>query len=143
MKEFSKEDLVQLEKLVVELTLNGDQLEGKFGANTLTPYDVINNTNVSTLRTLLGNVRRSIQTDSVDDYSITPAQLERNTRFEKWAAFLNFSIGFKLDKEKKDNDYVSKVKKMRELESKINAESEKNKTLADFQAELDALKKSM
>jgi hypothetical protein len=139
-KEFTKENLTRLQELYVSLSFKGEALEGKFGANTLSPYDLLNSTTVSTLRALLTQTRKAKQElEETDEWSMSPAQSAKKNRIEVWAEFVNLLVGYRLDQEEKAAVRADKAKKAAALKARIATEEDKGKTLEDLKKELAAL----
>jgi hypothetical protein len=139
-KEFTKENLTRLQELYVSLSFKGEALEGKFGANTLSPYDLLNSTNVNTLRMLLVQTRKVKQEmEDIDEWSATAKQAADKNRIETWAEFINLLVGYRLDKDEKAAQAAVKAKAAAALRARIATEEDKGKTLEDLKKELAAL----
>lgn len=101
-KEFTAENLQRLKDLFVDLSFKGEQLDGKFGANVLNPFELLTQTTISTLRNLLKGTRKAIQEmDDLDEWSMTQHQTNKKDRLTLWAEFLFLLVGYRLDQEVK------------------------------------------
>lgn len=101
-KEFTAENLQRLKDLFVDLSFKGEQLDGKFGANVLNPFELLTQTTINTLRTLLKGTRKAIQEmDDLDEWSMTQHQTNKKDRLTLWAEFLFLLVGYRLDQEVK------------------------------------------
>jgi len=139
-KEFTKENLARLQELYVQLSFEGEVLEGKFGANTLNPYTLLNETAISTLRALLKQARKAKQDlEDADEWSMSAAQQRAKSRFDSWAEFINLLIGFRLDQDEKAALRADRAKKAAQLRARIATEEDKGKTLEDLKKELASL----
>lgn len=139
-KEFTKENLTRLQELFVTLSFKGEALEGKFGANTLSPHDLLNSTAIATLRALLTQTRKAKQDlEDTDEWSMSAAQSAKKNRIEVWAEFINLLVGYRLDQEEKAAVRADKAKKAAALRARIATEEDKGKTLEDLKKELASL----
>lgn len=139
--QFTKQNLETLKTLYTDLSFTEDVLEGKFGANVINPWEVLNATNVGSLRLLLkGLIGQRNQLNDVDSWSKTEDQSKLEKRLDTWKEFVDLAIGYKLDKEKNSADEKTKQAEIRKLESRIAAERDKNVTLGDLEEQLKKLK---
>jgi hypothetical protein len=139
--EFTKENLQTLRTLYTDLSFSEDVLEGKFGANVVNPWEIINATSVASLRLLLkALIGQRNQLNDVDSWSKTADQSKLEKRLDTWKQFVDLTIGYKLDKEKNSADEKTKQAEIRKLESRIAAERDKNVTLGDLEKQLEKLK---
>lgn len=139
--QFTKENLETLKTLYTDLSFSEDVLEGKFGANVINPWEVLNATNVASLRLLLKNLKgQKNQLNDVDSWSKTEDQSKLEKRLDTWYQFVDLTIGYKLDKEKNSADEKNKQAEIGKLESRIAAERDKNVTLSDLEEQLKKLK---
>lgn len=140
LKEFTAENLQRLKDLYVDLSFRGEQLDGKFGANVLNPFELLTQTTIATLRSLLKQVRGSAkELQDLDEWSLSTHQQAKQKRFESWAEFVNLLIGYRLDQDEKAASKAEKAKKMAALKARIETESDKGKTLEDLKKELAEL----
>jgi len=140
MKEFTADNLTRLKELFTNLCFAGEFIEGKFGANQLNPFDLLNSTAIPTLRMLLVQTRKAKQEmEELDEWSMNTSQTAKKSRLEVWADFINLTIGYRLDQEAKAATRAEKMKKARELDARIAAETDKGKTLDDLKKEREAL----
>lgn len=136
-KEFTSHNLARLQELFTTLCFKGEKIQGKFGANVLNPYELLNNTSISTLRVLLAQTRKSKnELEYLDDWSMNDIQIEKNDRLEIWAEFINLLIGYRLDQDKKAAIKAEKAKKAAALRARIETEADKGKTLEELRKEL-------
>lgn len=139
-KEFTQDNLTRLKELFTTLCFKGEAIDGKFGANVLNPYELLNNTAIATLRALLTQTRKAKnEIEDLDEWSMSTHQQSKKAKFEAWAEFLNLLIGFRLDQDEKAAIRAVKVKKAAELRARIEAETDKGKTLDDLRKELAEL----
>lgn len=144
--QFTKENKTQLEQLFIELCFDGSTLSGKFGANQLTPYDLLNNTSIDTLRNMRSSLKKEIDvvSNTQDEWSFKETEKSKLDNKKKWEQFLYLLIGYKLslreaytvnqellEAKKQLADMKEKLKtpdeRMKELEEKItNLEKEKS-----------------
>lgn len=140
MKEFTADNLSRLKELFTTLCFKGEVIDGKFGANQLNPFDLLNSTAISTLRMLLAQTKKAkADMEELDEWSISAGQAAKKNRFETWAEFINLLIGYRLDQETKAAEKAVKSKKAAALRMRIETEADKGKTLEDLRAELAAL----
>ncbi len=140
MKEFTKENRTRLEALYGQLSFDGQVLSGKFGANQLNPFELLQQTTPNTLRGLHKSVKAELQSLSeADEWTQTLAQTARTERMKVWEEFLNLLIGYKLNEELE----ATKEYKRKQLKAQIEQLTEEGKTpeqrLKDLQAELDKI----
>ncbi len=139
--EFTKENLQTLRTLYTDLSFSEDVLEGKFGANMVNPWEIINAASVVSLRLLLKTLKgQKNQLNDLDSWSKTEDQSKLEKRLDTWYQFIDLTIGYKLDKEKNSADEKTKQAEIRKLESRIAAERDKNITLGDLEEQLRKLK---
>jgi hypothetical protein len=139
--EFTKENLQTLKTLYTDLSFSEDVLEGKFGANVVNPWEIINAASVVSLRLLLKTLKgQKNQLNDLDSWSKTEDQSKLEKRLDTWYKFIDLTIGYKLDKEKNSADEKTKQAEIRKLESRIAAERDKNVTLGDLEEQLRKLK---
>lgn len=139
-KEFKAEDLVRLKELFTEFSFSGSTLEGKFGANSLNPFDLLNSTSITSLDVLYEQIQKSLENSKGKSrWRLTDAQLKTQEKFTLWAEFLDLLIGYRLDKETKESELAAKRKKARELDARIAEQVDKGKTLDDLKKEREAL----
>jgi hypothetical protein len=139
--EFTKENLQTLKNLYTDLSFSEDILEGKFGANVVNPWEIINATSVVSLRLLLkALIGQRNQLNDVDSWSKTADQSKLEKRLDTWKQFVDLAIGYKLDKEKNSAAEKTKQAEIRKLENRIAAERDKNVTLGDLEEQLRKLK---
>lgn len=139
-KEFTAENLAKLKELYTDFSFRGEVLDGKFGANTLNPFELLTQTTVSTLRSLFAQTKKFARaTSELDEWSLTEHQLAKQKGFEAWAEFLNLLIGFRLSEETR----IENEKKARKVKSELAELKENVKTpaerIAEKEAELAAL----
>lgn len=139
-KEFTAENLQKLKELYTDFSFRGEVLDGKFGANTLNPFELLTQTTVSTLRSLFAQTKKLAQaTSELDEWSLTEHQLAKQKGFEAWAEFLNLLIGFRLSEETR----IENEKKARKVKSELAELKENVKTpaerIAEKEVELAAL----
>jgi hypothetical protein len=139
--EFTKENLQTLRTLYTDLSFSEDVLEGKFGANMVNPWEIINAASVVSLRLLLKTLKgQKNQLNDLDSWSKTEDQSKLEKRLDTWYEFIDLTIGYKLDKEKNSAAEKTKQAEIRKLESRIAAERDKNITLGDLEEQLRKLK---
>lgn len=143
-KQFTAENLATLKQLYTEFSFKGEVLEGKFGANTLNPFELLTQTTVPTLRSLFATVKKLAQaTSELDEWSLTEHQLTKQKGFEAWAEFLNLLIGYRLSEEERADKLKTAKKVKAELaELKDNAKTpaeriaEKERELAELEGKV-------
>ena len=114
---FTKKNEDTLKKLFLELGFSGEVLAGRLGANKYTVWDLLHNIHINTLRELNRNLKKEVQAlRDQDEWSFTPYQKMKADKTEKWQAFVNLLIGFKL---KKENDSKEATKKRKENAEKL------------------------
>jgi hypothetical protein len=139
--EFTKENLQTLRTLYTDLSFSEDVLEGKFGANMVNPWEIINAASVVSLRLLLKTLKgQKNQLNDLDSWSKTEDQSKLEKRLDTWYKFIDLTIGYKLDKEKNSAAEKTKQAEIRKLEDRIAAERDKNVTLGDLEEQLRKLK---
>tara|TARA_R110000868_G_scaffold46247_10_gene152969 strand:+ start:1713 stop:2144 length:432 start_codon:yes stop_codon:yes gene_type:complete len=139
-KQFTEDNLTRLKELFTALSFKGEAIDGKFGANVLNPYELLNSTSISTLRTLLGQTRKAKnEIEELDEWSMSSHQQSKKVRFEVWFEFINLLIGYRLDQDEKAATKADKAKKAAALKARIATEEDKGKTLDDLKAELATL----
>lgn len=139
-KEFTAVNLQRLKDLFVEFSFKGEVLNGKFNANTLNPFELLTQTTISTLRTLLKSVKKEAQELSdLDEWSLSTYQQAKQARFEAWAEFLNLLVGYRLDQDEKAATKADKAKKAATLRARIETEKDKNLSVADLEKQLAEL----
>lgn len=140
VKEFTKENLDRLKELYNDLSFKGEQLEGKFGANLLNPFELLNQTAINTIRTLLRGTKDAAKDlDNLDEWSLSAAQTTKQNRLKAWAEFLNLLIGYRLDQDEKATKKAEKAKAVKELKARIAVEKDKNLSVDDLEKKLAAL----
>lgn len=134
---FTKEQMSELKSLYVDLSFKGVALSGKFNANTLTPYDLLNSTNVNTLINLRGQLKKEISAfeEDHDEFTATDYQRKQNEQKKNWERFLYLLIGYKRAQEQK----ADAEKELKELRAKAKELKEQNMTPEEKLKELEAL----
>lgn len=139
-KQFTVDNLIRLKDLFVDFSFKGEVLEGKFGANTLNPFELLTMTAISTLRGLLKQVRKAAaEMQELDEWTLTSYQQQKQARLEAWAEFVNLLIGYRLDQDEKATARIEKAAKAKDLRARIATEKDKNKSVEDLEKELASL----
>ena len=133
---FTKEHDRELKDLFVDLSFGGHVMEGRMGANVITPYDVITNTSMDTLKATRSGLKKSIQNnnDDYEEFTGSRAASARIQLMKKWERFIYLTIGHKF--------YIETLSKrqaeLRELRAKYKRLEEENKTPAERLKEMKA-----
>ncbi len=134
-KVFTAENLERLKGLYSDLSFEGLVLAGKFGANELNPFELLNQTTVNTLRTLRQGVRGEIaKMEGQDEWSMPAGLGAKLDKFKVWDEFLNLLVGYRLNKELE----ASREGERRKLRAEIERLRDENKTPAERLAEMEA-----
>ena len=135
---FTKEHFEEMKKLYVDLSFKGVALAGKFNANSLNPYDLLQSTNINTLISLRSTLKKEVEAFEVDqdEFTATDYQRSQNKEKKKWERFLYLLVGYKRRKEQAANDAAEATRIEREL--KILREE----NMTPKEKELEALKDS-
>ena len=130
-----------LEKLFVKLSFEGVVLHGQFGANALTPHDMLHSTSLSTLKSLRTQLKKEISASESeeDEWSASTSEQKQLAMKKDWARYIHLVIGYlRSEAEKAKNaDAVSKIdKQIAELEEANKTPEDKIKELQAKKAEL-------
>lgn len=133
---FTAEHKTKLEKLFLSLSFTGHMLSGKFGANSLSPYDLLHNASVSTLRSLHSQLKNEIAKTEADEdeWTTSSYQQQQLSLKKKWKEFIHLVIGWKkAEQEKADNRAAVKnmKAKLAELKESTKTPEEQIKELED------------
>ena len=133
---FTAEHRDELNKLFLDLAFGGEMLSGKFGANTLSPYDILHHTSIGTLTSLRNQLKKEISAAEAndDEWSASETEQKQLSLKKKWATFIHLTIGYLKSKaeEAKNQDAI------RKLDAKIANLEEATKSPEDKIAELKA-----
>lgn len=111
---FTKEHLASLRELATKMLFNNILIKGTMGTE-LNVFELIHNTTINTLITLLGNVKKAIENmNNLDEWSMTPYQQKKLKILEENKEFLNLLIGYK----KYRNEVQSDKEKLAQLKVK-------------------------
>lgn len=132
---FTAEHQSQLEKLFLKLSFKGAVLSGKFGANALTAYDVLQNTSMSTLKSLFTQLKTEVTKAEANEDDWTSSSYEQTQLNLKkdWKDFLHLVIGYKRLQSEKANNRAA----VREMKAKLTELKESNKTPEERIKELE------
>jgi uncharacterized protein (UPF0216 family) len=140
--EFTADDRHRLEELYLQLSFQGQTFTGKFGANQLNPFEVLNFSTLTTIQNLFkeANTQVSILEGQTSRWKTNEANSQKLKLVKTWREFFELCEGFRLDQEARDNEAVELDKLEAELVEKIASEESKNKTLEDYKAELEKVR---
>ena len=139
---FTKEHDIKLKELYLELSFGGEFLEGKFGANVSSPWDLLHNTALNTLRASNTELKKQIQAqENADEWSLTEYQQTKLARLKKWQEFVNLLIGYKIslaEKDAKSAKLAELVRTRKELEQSTMSPQDQLKALDEEIAKLQS-----
>jgi hypothetical protein len=139
---FTKEHDTKLKELYLELSFSGESLEGKFGANVSSPWDLLHNTALNTLRASNSELKKQIQAqENADEWSLTEYQQTKLARLKKWQEFVNLLIGYKIslaEKDAKSAKLNELVRTRKELEQSTMSPQDQLKALDEEIAKLQS-----
>lgn len=142
-KEFTSDNLSRLKELYVQFSFSGEQLEGKFGANSFNPFQLLCQTELTTLENLFTTANAAAEAIATKSrWRMTNDQLSKQSRYKLWAEFLDLLIGYKLNEEEKARTAKKLQKKLSELDVRIADLADKNKSVEDLMKEKEELLKA-
>lgn len=143
IKQFTAENRTRLNELILSLFLENAKLSTKFGVQTVNVSNVFHELTLPTLKDLLSTVKKTISNlEPVDDEWVVKDEAKDKQRkmLENWAELLNLTIGFRLNKEKEENDAAELALEIERAEKKLAQLKLKNENAEDVQKRLDDLK---
>jgi hypothetical protein len=132
---FTKEHQTSLEKLFVDLSFNAETLTGRFGSNAVSPYDLLHNTSLGSLRAVHNELKATITKEeaNTDEWTQSETTQRQLTMKKKWLEFIHLLIGYKrFEAEKAEN-----AKVIREKKKLLQELKESTKTPAERISELE------
>lgn len=140
--EFTADDRKRLEELYLQLSFQGQTFTGKFGANQLNPFEVLNFSTLITIQNLYkeANSQVSILESQTSRWKTNEQTSQKLKLVKTWREFFELCEGYRLDQEARDNEAVELDKLEADLAKKIAREEAKNVTLEDLKAQLEAVK---
>lgn len=125
MINFTVEHKARLENLFLKLSFLGITLPGKFNANSFTPWELLNITQITTLQGLYTQLKKEVSSfDEVDSWSTTPQQSQKISILKDWSEFINLLIGYK--KYQFENEQLAKAERQKTIERLKILEKAKN-----------------
>ncbi len=133
---FTEEHQSKLEALFLKLCFKASVLAGKFGANSLTAYDILHNASMSTLKALHNQLKIEISKAEVEEDEWTSGKYEQSQLNMKkdWKEFLHLVIGYK----KFQSEKASNRAAVREMKAKLAELKESNRTPEEKIKDLEA-----
>ncbi len=126
----------ELEKLFLELAFSGKTLQGKFGSSTLTAYDLLHNSSVSSLKNLHVNLKAEIskQEANTDEWTTSSHEQSQLQLKKEWVEYVYMLIGYKRSEAQKEQDSATLKdlkNKLKELEESTATPEQKIKDLKE------------
>ena len=143
IKPFSAENRTRLNELILSLFLENAKLSTKFGVQTVNVSTVFHELTLPTLRELLSTEKKTISNlEPVDDEWVVKDEAKDKQRktLENWAELLNLTIGFRLNKEKEENEAAELALEIERAEKKRAQLKFKNESVEDVEKRLAELK---
>ena len=133
---FTKQHQARMEELAILLLLAGTVIKGVMGTK-INVFQLLHETTISSLQTILSNLRREIdKIKTLDRWSLTNYQEQKMVDLEVQYEFVDLLIGYKKRQAEIENDRV----KIRDLK---NEYAQLVKSTMTPEAQLAALKKSI
>jgi cell division protein FtsB len=136
---FTKAHLKELKELFVKISMKGKALQGKFAANSLNPYELLHNTQVTTLNSLRSGLKKEIEAYEAenDEFTVSEGQNRKNEEKKDWARYLYLLIGYKRWKEQEADNRKKLSEKRAELKKLEDDNKSPAEKIKDLQKEID------
>lgn len=131
----------ELRALIADLTLSGETLEGKFGSNTVSPWDFINLQTLNSVEGAWKAVKRKISALNSDSnpWGEETTDSVQSEKLRVWERFLFLTIGYKTWKADENARAAKKAKLASELERLVQENKTPAERIAELKAELEAV----
>lgn len=139
---FTEDHKKELEGLFVNLSFEGVQLAGKFGTNTMSPYDLLHNASSSTLKSLYNQLKNEITKaeENEDEWTSSDYEQRQLSSKKEWKKFLYLLIGYRkyLTEKAKNSEALRQMKaKLAELKESNKSPEDQMKELQDAIARME------
>jgi chromosome segregation ATPase len=132
---FTPEHRERLNKLFLSLSFSGEVIQGKFGANTLSPYDLLQNTAINTLKSIHSQLKSEIDKEekNTDEWTTSEHQQRVLNLKKKWGEFIHLMIGYK----RAEQEAAENAKNLRQWTSELAQLKEDTKSPQDRIKEME------